>query len=111
MPKRPMPKGPKPAIAPKPVILPKPVIAAKPKVLQRQGVSCDQGMGNKPKPSGKKTTPKSTSMSVLSPFDLDKEWDNITKFMDTLSTQMGWFHALEHYAYVYCCHTITIHVS
>ena len=96
--KKPQPKGPKPAIAPKPKIAPKP------RNIKRQGHSCDnvladggkQGRSTQqnqqqqpPHDHPKKTTPKSTSMSVLSPVDVDKEWESITKFMDSLSVKIG----------------------
>lgn len=83
--KRTLPRGPKPVIAPKPTILPKP------KNIKRQGQSCDTAVDeNKSKStSTRKTTPKSSSMSVLSPVDLDKEWGNITMFMDSFNIKIG----------------------
>jgi len=83
--KRTLPRGPKPAIAPKPVIPPKP------KNIKRQGHSCENVLDeNKAKAaSGRKSTPKSTSMSVLSPVDVDKEWEHITMFMDSFNSKEG----------------------
>jgi hypothetical protein len=97
--KRTLPRGPKPTIAPKPAIPPKP------KNIKRQGHSCEyvldeneSGSKNKAKLTmmvsstsggGRKTTPKSTSMSVLSPVDVDKEWEHITMFMDSFNVKTG----------------------
>lgn len=78
--KRAFPRGPKPAIAPKPTIPPKP------KNIKRQGHSCDIVIDeNKSRNVQKRTTPKSTSMSILSPVDVDKEWANIALYMDCFS--------------------------
>lgn len=82
----------KPSIAPKPVISQKPQIAPKPKNVRRQGHShenvLENGKREAPVPV-RRIAPKSNSMSILSPTDLDKEWEGIATFVKSLNFKNG----------------------